>query len=125
MIGFILPHAFEFYRTADTVTDGDRLRRLASWVLTSGKARITSRDLARNVRDFRGAATKDVQARVSPLVAGGWLSPEQAVFENNAWLVSPAVQSQFEARSREEERRKASVAHLMGSPRKSQDGGER
>ena len=55
VIEFILPHAFEFYRTAETETDGDRLQRLASWILTSGKMRVTSRDLTHNVRDLRGA----------------------------------------------------------------------
>jgi hypothetical protein len=124
IIDFVLPHAFEFYRAADTATDGDKLQRLASWIVTSGKERITARDLTHNVRDLRGAPLKDVQARVSPLVAGGWLSPEQPGFDNRAWTVSPAVQRQFAARCQEEERRKAIVARLMGSPRKARDGGD-
>ena len=39
--------------------------------------------------------------------------------ENTKWEVTPAVARQFEARKREEERRKAEVARLMNSPRKS------
>ena len=36
VLDFILPHAREFYRTADTITDGDRIKRIASWIVTSG-----------------------------------------------------------------------------------------
>src|SRR5438034_116576 len=48
VVDFLLPHAFEFYRTGESITDGDRLQRLASYVLTSGKERLTARDLMRN-----------------------------------------------------------------------------
>ena len=118
VIDFLLPHAIEFYRTAETVTDGDRLQRLASWIVTSGKAQVTARDLTRNVRDLRGASVKDVHARVSPLVAGGWLLPVAPGPENRTWNVSPEVAKQFEERCRIEEARKATLAGLMGSPRK-------
>ena len=118
MIDFLLPHAIEFYRIAETVTDGDRLQRLASWIVTSGKAQVTARDLTRNVRDLRGASVKDVHARVSPLVAGGWLLPVAPGPENRTWNVSPEVAKQFEERCRIEEARKATLARLMGSPRK-------
>src|SRR5829696_1291468 len=64
VIDFILPHAFEFYRSADTVTDGDRIQRLASWILTSGKSRIVASDLASNIRDLRGLSVSDLNKRV-------------------------------------------------------------
>ena len=33
MTGFIVPHAMEFYRTAESSgSHGDRLRKLASWI---------------------------------------------------------------------------------------------
>ena len=76
VLHFILPHAFEFYRSAETQTGGDRLKRLASWILRSGKDRIVPSDLAHNVAGFRGLGLTDVAARLSPLVATGWLSPE-------------------------------------------------
>ena len=50
-VDFILPHAFEFYRAGEA--EGDRLRRLASWILTSGQQRVLASDLARNIADFR------------------------------------------------------------------------
>jgi hypothetical protein len=117
VLDFILPHAREFYGTADT--GGDRIQRIASWIVTSGVKVVTTRDLTRNVTGMRGLGTRDIHARVSPLVAGGWLVPEQPVPENTKWHVTPAVARQFEARKREEERRKAEVARLMNSPRKS------
>ena len=119
VIEFILPHAFEFYRTAETVTDGDRLQRLASWILTSEKMRVTCRDLTHNVRDLRGASPRDIQLRVGPLVAGGWLEPEVPGPECRAWKVTPAVALQLSHRRRVEEARKAKAAELMGSPRRS------
>jgi hypothetical protein len=118
VLQFILPHAYEFYRTAESVTDGDRLQRIASWIVTAGKERFSARDLIRNVRDLRGASLKDVHLRISPLVAGGWLTPENPGPENRVWIVSPAVKRQFEARCHLEEARKAALARLMGSPRK-------
>ncbi len=120
--GFILPHAFEFYRTAETVTDGDRLQRLASWIITNGQDRISSRDLTRNVRDLRGLSLVDLNKRVSPLVAGGWLAPVEPGPVSRAWTVAPGVFPQFAARAAAEEERKAKVAELMGSPRRTKGG---
>jgi Protein of unknown function (DUF3987) len=120
VLDFILRHAYEFYRTADTVTDGDRIKRIASWIVTSGVKMVTARDLTRNVTGMRGLGARAIHARVSPLVAGGWLLPDQPHPEyNTKWEVTPAVARQFAARKREEERRKAEVARLMNSPRKS------
>ena len=115
---FILPHAFEFYRSAETVTDGDRLKRLASWILTSGQTRIVPSDLAHNVAGFRGLGLGDIAQRVSPLVAGGWLSPEGSNGIVCAWKVEPAVRAQLADRARSEDERKAALASLMRSPRK-------
>ena len=77
LLEFILPHAREFYRTADTVTGGDRIQRIASWIVTSGVKVVTARDLTRNVTGMRGLGIRDIHARVSPLVAGGWLVPDR------------------------------------------------
>jgi hypothetical protein len=112
---FILPHAFEFYRGKGS---GDQLRTLASWILTSGKTKILPSDLTTNVWDFRGLGIWDVNQRVSPLIAGGWLVPDHPGPMARAWVVNPQVAKQFTARARDEERRKAEIAALMKSPRK-------
>jgi hypothetical protein len=112
---FILPHAFEFYRTNETA---DRLRRLASWILTSRHDRIVASDLTRNIADLRGLTLLELNDRVSPLVAGGWLTPADRTPACRSWTVTAQVRDQFVERTRQEEARKAAVAELMGSPRR-------
>jgi hypothetical protein len=116
MLDFILPHAKEFYRGA--ASEGDRLRRLASWVLTSAKDRVLASDLTTNVADFRGLKLAEVNERVSPLIAAGWLTPADFTPTCRSWTVTPLVRTQLAERARIEEARKAALAALMGSPRK-------
>jgi hypothetical protein len=112
---FILPHAFEFYSAS---TGGaERLRTLASWILTSGKTRILQSDLTTKVWDFRGKTVWEVNQGVSPLIAGGWLTPEQQGPVAKAWIVNPQVHAQFANRAADEERRKTIIAKAMNSPR--------
>lgn len=115
---FILPHAFEFYRTADSVTDGDRLQQVASWILTSGKRRFVASDFTANVASFRGLGLMEVNRRLSPLVAGGWLTPFDDGPVAKSWIVESAVFEQLKQRAQAEERRKAALAELMRSPRR-------
>ena len=117
---FVLPHAFEFYRTTGAASD--RLQRIASWILTSGKTRIVPSDLTVNVADMRGLGIWDVNQRVSPLVAGGWLTPAEPGPLAKAWTVNPAVRDFFQERAKEEERRKMAVAELMNATRTRRDG---
>jgi hypothetical protein len=113
VLDFILPHAFEFYRTAESVTDGDRLRKLASWIITSGKTRFLASDLTTNIRDLRGLTLFDLNKRVSPLVAAGWLDPAEPGPLNRMWQVTPRVATQFAERARVEQARKAELAKLF------------
>jgi Protein of unknown function (DUF3987) len=115
---FILPHAFEFYRTSDSVTDGDRLQQVASWILTSGKTRFVASDFTTNVASFRGLGLIEVNRRLSPLVAGGWFTPFDDGPIAKSWTVNPAVFEQLKERAQAEERRKAELAKLMRSPRR-------
>jgi Protein of unknown function (DUF3987) len=117
MTEFILPHGLQFYRTAESAISGDRLRKLASWILTNGAERIVASDLTNNIWDFRGATLAEINERVSPLVAAGWLAPLDRAPMNRAWDVNPVVFKQFDARRREEEVRKAQVARLLTSGR--------
>jgi hypothetical protein len=118
VLNFILPHAFEFYRTAEGTTNSDRLKRLASWILTSNQTMITARDVTRNVACLRGLSLFELNERISPLVAGGWLDPADRTPVNKAWRISPDVAHQFAKQREVEDKRKARVAQLMGSPRK-------
>jgi hypothetical protein len=115
---FLLPHAFEFYRKAHSI---DRLQRLASWILTSGKTRIVASDLTVNVADYRGLGLVEINQRVSPLVAGGWLTAKEISPVAKSWTVNPAVFVRFRERTDEEKQRKAALAKLMNSSRRNPD----
>jgi hypothetical protein len=115
---FVLPHAVEFYRSSEELSGGEELRKIASWILTSRPKVVTSRDLIRNVHCLRNVSVQDLQTRVSPLVAGGWLEPDSPSPLNRSWTVHASVAVQFEQQRQAEERRKQSLADLMGSPRK-------
>jgi hypothetical protein len=111
---FILPHAVEFYRGGES---SDQLRSIASWILTSGLVRIVPSDLTRNIASMRGLSLFDVNQRVSPLIAGGWLHPDDKTPVCRAWQVAPQVRRQLGERVRLEDARKAELAKLMGAPR--------
>jgi hypothetical protein len=110
ILDFILPHGYEFYQQAG---GSERLRQLASWILTSGKQRIVSSDITRNVADCRGLTLPQLQERLSPLVAGGWLEPETRTPSCNAWNVAPQVHTQLAERAKNEAERKAKLVALM------------
>jgi Protein of unknown function (DUF3987)/RepB DNA-primase from phage plasmid len=115
---FILPHARVFYQCAEEATNGDRLRKIASYILTSGKTRLVASDLTVNVADFRGLTVFEVNERLSPLVATDWLKPEKNGVDNRSWHVNPNVHAQLAKRTKEEEARKTKLAKMMHSPRK-------
>jgi Protein of unknown function (DUF3987) len=112
VLDFMLPHAYEFY-TGGESQDSERLRHIASWILTSGKKRILASDLTTSVRDCRGLTLFEVNERVSPLVAAGWLQPETLAPICRAWAVAPEVHKQLAERAKTEEARKAAIRALM------------
>jgi hypothetical protein len=118
VLDFILPHAVEFYRSTEELTNGERLRKIASWILTSQQQVIAARDLIRNVSCLRGMSVMDLHTQVSPLIAAGWLEPAEAGPLNRTWNVNPIVPAQFERQRQIEEERKKLAAELMRSPRK-------
>jgi hypothetical protein len=118
VVDFLIPHAFEFYRTAEATTNGDRLRQLASYLLTSGENRFTPSDFTRNVASMRGLSLREVNERVSVLVAAEWLFPDMRRLDNRSWRLNGYVTEQFAERRRLEDEQKAEIARLMGSPRK-------
>jgi hypothetical protein len=113
---FLLPHAHDVYRTGEGETE--RLRKLASYVLTSGLNRIRLADLTNNVWDCRGKRVFEINQRVSPLVAGGWLAPIEQGPECRAWNVNRAVvDAQFAERCRIEQERKLVIGQLLEARR--------
>lgn len=118
---FLIPHAREFYRRSEADSDGGRLRKIASYILTAGRPRITSSDLTKNVAAMRGLGMGEVAKWLSPLVAGGWLEPVDPLPTNRAWHVRPDIFVQMKRRLEIEEARKATLARLMNSGRRSRN----
>ena len=110
---FILPHAFEFYQTSFAGTE--RLQRIASWILTSRKSRIVASDFASNVADLKGLSQWELNQRLSPLVAGGWLTANEPGPVARSWTVATRVFELFRARQEDEDRRKAAIKALIKS----------
>lgn len=105
----IIPHAARVYMAmGDGAASLEATQSIAGFVLAKGKERLTAGALARDVRVCRGLRVQEVQAMVSPLVAGGWLVPEEPHAGNTAWIVNPQVHSRFQNRvALEEQRRRA------------------
>jgi hypothetical protein len=114
---FVIPHALEFYCGSER-GNSDRIRRVASWILTSAKQRIVASDLTTNVADCRGMTLMEVNAHISPLVAGGWLLPEVKTPVCRAWAVNPQVHTRMAARAVSEEQRKGAIVKAMGGRRR-------
>jgi len=110
---FLLPHAHQFYSVGEG--EAERLRKLASYILTGGKARLRLTDLSSDVWDLRGKDVLQINQRVSPLVAGGWLLPTELGPVCRAWDVNrAAIDSQFAERMQKEHDRKHTLSQLMG-----------
>ena len=117
VVDFILRHGFEFFCMAEGAGNGDRLRKLASFLLTNGAAKVTASDLTTGVWDFRGLSLPEVNERVSPLVAANWMLPVDRAPVNHTWNVNPNVFTQFAERQRLEETRKTRLRELMNIAR--------
>ena len=114
---FLLPHAYEFYNTGEG--ESERLRKLASYVLTCGKDRLRLAEFTNNVWDCRGKSVLEINQQVSPLVAGAWLVPIEPGPACRAWNVNrAAIDAQFAEQRETEQQRKLALAQLMGARRR-------
>ena len=114
---FLLPHAQEFYSLGEGETD--RLRKLASYILTCDKDRIRLADLTNNVWDCRGKDVIEINQKVSPLVAGAWLAPSEPGPACRIWHVNrTAIDKQFAKRITTERESKVALAQLLGARRR-------
>jgi hypothetical protein len=123
---YIMPSAARVYAAmGGSSSKGDSTTDAAGYVLTKRLPRLLASDLTRNVRTYRGLALGDVQAALSPLVAGGWLAPEKPHGGNNSWTVNPAVHDLFAERAgREAQRREAARETLQGNIKSGKDDDE-
>jgi hypothetical protein len=106
---FCIPHAHELYRAADDKSDGETVRAIASYLLTAEGQRFRASDLTSGVHALRGTSLWDLQRKLSLLVAGGWIRPEDNTPNCRAWLLEDGVREAFAARAEQETARKAAA----------------
>lgn len=88
---------------------------IAGFILTKKKTRLLASDLSSSVWICRKQSVSKIQALVSPLIAGGWLTPEREHSSNSAWQVHPAIHKRFAERAIQEETRRLAVRqHILG-----------
>jgi hypothetical protein len=115
---FVIPHALEFYRTVDDKSDGETVRAIASYLLTAEGQRFRASDFTTNVRALRGMGLWDLQRRLSLLIVGGWIRPEDNTPNCRAWLLEDGVREAFGGRAAAEAARKAAARAKLENFRK-------
>ncbi len=109
----VLPNAARVYAaTGGAGANEEATRAIAGYLLVKKAQRVLASDLTSNVRVCRGHTLEDVQRFLSPLVAGGWLTPERE-FNPTAWKVSAAVHERFAARASEESNRREAARRMI------------
>jgi len=117
IVDFTLPHAMEFYSIGNDVHE--RVRKIASWILTSKIEAIIPSDITATFKAFRQLGDNQlvqINHLLSPLVAGGWLWPDDTTPVCRHWRVNPAVTTRFAARTATEQARKAALWDLFKHP---------
>jgi hypothetical protein len=115
---FILPHGLALYDSIGSNEFGERIRKIASYILTSGKTEFTAHNFTNNVRQLRNMSVFDLIRAVSPLVVGGWLDCDTRNPNAPRWKLRPGVAEAMRARRETEEREKQALAGLMNSNRR-------
>ncbi len=115
---YILPHAMEFYRVIGTGWNGEQLRKITSYILTSGKTEFRPSDFTRNVAPLIGMGLFDLTRALSPLVAVGWFDLDNRKPTAPRWKLCPGVAEAMKERREIEEREKQALAKLMNSSRR-------
>jgi hypothetical protein len=111
----VVPHAARVYLTMGASSNAalELSQSIAGLILTQKMERIVASDLTRKIRGCRGNSLSEVQTAVSPLVAGGWLTPEKDNGGNKSWLVNPVVHATFAERAIIEGRRRKAARELI------------
>jgi hypothetical protein len=115
---FCVAHARAFYsRAPGSVLE--ITKAVAGYILTrpapigGEPERIVASTLTGNVRVCRGMTLKRLTEVLSPLVAGGWLTPETSYPDCNAWIVVPGLRDALRERREAEVERRQSIRELI------------
>lgn len=112
---YLIPSGARVYVAmgAPGVGTAQPMRDAAGYILSKRLDRVLSSDLTRNVRSCRKLGVNEVQRVVSPLVAGGWLTPEREAPTNSTWLVNPRVHERFAAHAERERARRGALRAII------------
>jgi hypothetical protein len=113
----IIPHAIATYMAMGELAGVpiDQIQSVAGYLLVKKKTRVVTSDLTSDVRACRGKTVPEIGKLVSPLVAGGWLLPENELPTCRAWLVNPIVHTRYAARAEDERTRRQAIVDLIKS----------
>jgi Protein of unknown function (DUF3987) len=116
LFGSILPNAARVYTDMGAAGgNAEATQAIAGFILVKRLHRLIASDLTRNIRVCRGLPLDGVQKLVSPLVAGGWLTPKDEI-NPTAWRVNPTVHTLFAERARQQAiKRSANRSLITGS----------
>jgi hypothetical protein len=95
----------------------------AGYILTKQKTRVLASEVARDVRVCRAQPLDQIQRILSPLVAGGWLTPGKD-WNPSAWIVAPGVHEQFAAQRERDNARRSAIRDVITGTRESGDEAE-
>jgi hypothetical protein len=127
---FIIPHALECYRRFEEASHGDRLKIIASYLLTARdrngnpKETFVPSDFTNNVAVARNMTLREIEELLSPFVAADWLDEldnSEKVRGKKAqtkWRLNHVARREFAERQKAENERKEMLAELMGAPRR-------
>jgi hypothetical protein len=108
IVDTVIPHAGLVYMMiGEGTAQPEHTQAVAAYLLARQPPRIVVSDLTTSVRCCRGLTVADVGQLVSPLVAGGWLEPENDHPTNRAWKVNPEIFRKFARQARTEIDRRA------------------
>ena len=109
----VVPNAARLYAaTGGGGANEEATRAIAGYLLAKRVSRVVTSDLTSNVRICRGLALEQIQQFLSPLVAGGWLTPERE-FNPVSWTIHPMVHERFAARASQEAKRRREARQLI------------
>jgi hypothetical protein len=120
----VIPCAARIYAaTGAAGADIEATRSVAGYILTKQKTRVLASEVARDVRVCRAQPLDQIQRILSPLVAGGWLTPGKD-WNPSAWIVAPGVHEQFAAQRERENARRSAIRDVITGTRESGDEAE-
>jgi Protein of unknown function (DUF3987) len=113
----VIPHAIAVYIQMGDFGEVsvEHIQAVAGYILTKAKTRIVTSDLTSDVRVCRGKSVPEIGKIVSPLIAGGWLLPENELPTCRAWMVNPIVHTRYADRAESERVRRQTIADLLKS----------